>query len=112
MAKNKLSQLTSKEKIQEAIDNINRDRELTQQQLSSVLKLIEKDTSRYESLGSIVAKYLESLQRSNEQLVKCAAILAKKETGEIEETNMSIEELEAVYDETANVTNIVPMRTK
>lgn len=106
----KKDQLTSKEKIQQAIDNINKDREVTQQQLSSVLKLIEKDTSRYESLGTIVAKYLESLQRSNEQLVKCAAILAKKESGETEDTNMSIEELEAVYDETADATNILPMR--
>lgn len=108
----KTEQLTSKEKIQQAIENINRDRELTQQQLNSVLKLIEKDTSRYEALGTIVAKYLESLQRSNEQLVKCAAILAKKEAGEEEDTEVSIEELEAVYNETSGATNIVPKNFK
>ena len=35
------------------------------------------DETRHEKVGQIAAKYLETLQRSNEQLVKVAALIQK-----------------------------------
>ena len=39
-------------------------------------------TSRHKTVGPVAAKYMESVQRANEQLVKLTAILVKKESEE------------------------------
>mgnify|MGYP005825415531 CR=1 FL=1 len=65
--------------LQEAITNIRGDRAVTSKLLTDLVVDIQK--SKYEDthkqLGLIAAKYVETLQRSNEQLVKIAAILNK-----------------------------------
>ena len=64
--------------LQEAILNIRKDRKVTKDLLNDVVKILQKDETLHREVGSIAAKYVETLQRSNEQLVKIAALLQKK----------------------------------
>jgi len=74
------------EYIENAIQNIKDDRAVTSNLLTDVITEIKNArASSYDShkeLGQIAAKYVETLQRSNEQLVKIATLLQKKETRE------------------------------
>ena len=65
--------------INKAISNIEKDREVTQELLSDVMSYIGTDRSKHAEVGHVTAKYIESLQRSNEQLVKLVTLMAKKE---------------------------------
>ena len=67
--------------IKEAIKNIRDDRDITSTLLTKLFLEMNKtnDADIHKSLGFIAAKYVETLQRSNEQLVKLTSILAKKE---------------------------------
>ena len=64
--------------IDEAIKNIRSDRAITTALLLELMDYIKKDEGRKESVGTIAAKYVETLQRSNEQLVKISTLLQKK----------------------------------
>ena len=64
--------------IQEAIDNIRDDRDITSTLLTQVFAEISNGQETHIDLGLIAAKYVETLQRSNEQLVKLTSIMAKK----------------------------------
>ena len=66
--------------INEAIKNIRDDRDITSTLLTKIFTEINKanDSDSHKSLGFIAAKYVETLQRSNEQLVKLTSILSKK----------------------------------
>ena len=64
--------------INKVISNIEEDREVTQELLKDVMGYIGKDASNHASVGHVAAKYVESLQRSNEQLVKLVTLMAKK----------------------------------
>ena len=64
--------------LQDAQDNIKNDRALATKLLSEVMKHLAKDTANHQHAGPVAAKYLETLQRSNEQLVKIAALKQKK----------------------------------
>tara|TARA_Y100000592_G_scaffold100004_1_gene178176 strand:- start:518 stop:814 length:297 start_codon:yes stop_codon:yes gene_type:complete len=75
MAKKNLDQL-----INEALDNINSDRQETKELLSELKEYLEGSKERYSEVGTIAAKYVETLQRSNEQLVKLAALVHKKDS--------------------------------
>jgi|TARA_R110000765_G_scaffold264084_1_gene363688 hypothetical protein len=63
--------------IDEAIKNIRSDRAITMTLLIELMDYIKKDEDRRESVGTIAAKYVETLQRSNEQLVKISGLLQK-----------------------------------
>jgi hypothetical protein len=67
--------------IKEAIKNIRNDRDVTSALLSDLLLEINNagTTETHKDLGFIASKYVETLQRSNEQLVKLASILSKKQ---------------------------------
>ena len=41
---------------------------------------VKNDETKHQHSGPVAAKYLETLQRSNEQLVKLASLLTKKES--------------------------------
>ena len=56
--------------IEETIRNIRSDRAITTTLLLELMEYIKRDEDRKESVGAIAAKYVETLQRSNEQLVK------------------------------------------
>jgi hypothetical protein len=61
-----------------SIDNIREDRDKAKEFLEQLEEVvILNDTYSLKQLGLVAAKYLETLQRSNEQLVKVAALLQK-----------------------------------
>jgi hypothetical protein len=64
--------------IDEAIKNIRSDRAITTTLLMELMEYMKSDDERKEKVGVIAAKYVETLQRSNEQLVKVSALLQKK----------------------------------
>tara|TARA_Y100000114_G_scaffold146717_1_gene157715 strand:- start:20185 stop:20481 length:297 start_codon:yes stop_codon:yes gene_type:complete len=70
--------------IQEAINNIRDDRDITSTLLTQVFAEITNGQETHKDLGLIAAKYVETLQRSNEQLVKLTSIMAKKTDSGVE----------------------------
>ena len=64
--------------LEEAILNIREDRAVTKALLTDLLVLLKNDTEGHRNMGQVAAKYVETLQRSNEQLVKITALLQKK----------------------------------
>jgi len=69
--------------ILEAVKNIRNDRDITKRLLDDVIVYLSKDEQRHREVGITAAKYVETLQRSNEQLVKISTLLQKKETKDI-----------------------------
>ena len=65
--------------IEKATDNIETDRAATQTLLMNLMKYMQSGEDRHREFGMIAAKYLETLQRSNEQFVKLASLIQKKE---------------------------------
>jgi hypothetical protein len=65
--------------LEEAIGNIRKDREITKELLNDLIVYLSADESRHKDVGQIAAKYVETLQRSNEQLVKVVILLQKKQ---------------------------------
>ena len=74
------------EYINESLTNIRDDRAVTSTLLTELLIEMKKsgDLETHKQLGLIASKYVETLQRSNEQLVKITAILNKRQQGPIE----------------------------
>jgi len=87
---------TIDQQIENVISNIESDREVTLELLHDVMKYISTDSHKHAEVGHVTAKYIESLQRSNEQLVKMTAIMLKRETEDF--TSFSDEEKENLYD--------------
>ena len=64
--------------INKAIDNITEDRAAAKTLLMALMKHIHQSEERHQAVGLIAAKYLETLQRSNEQLVKLTSLVQKQ----------------------------------
>jgi|TARA_Y100000287_G_scaffold175933_1_gene166121 hypothetical protein len=64
--------------IEQAKNNISEDRAATKTLLMNLMKYMQTSDDRHREVGLVAAKYLETLQRSNEQLVKLAALVQKK----------------------------------
>ena len=86
--------------IDEAIKNIRSDRAITTTLLMELMDYMKKDDERKEKVGTVAAKYVETLQRSNEQLVKVSALIQKKTAGSDELSNKDKEELFDLIKET------------
>jgi Ni,Fe-hydrogenase I large subunit len=84
----------SQDYIDQVIKNINEDREITRDLLDDAIKYLAKDESRHRDIGIVMAKYVETLQRSNEQLVKIVNIMSKKETSQ----DLTMGEMENIYE--------------
>ena len=69
----------------EAITNIREDRAVTSNLLTDLVLEMKKnpDTETHKQFGLIASKYVETLQRSNEQLVKITSLLSKKQESEV-----------------------------
>jgi hypothetical protein len=65
--------------ITKALENIEKDREVTRDLLNDAINYLSKDESRHRDIGMTLAKYVEVLQRSNEQMVKVASLVQKEE---------------------------------
>ena len=70
------------EHLKEALDNIREDRKITRELLDDAIKFVAKDEARHQQIGMTLAKYVETLQRSNEQLVKVIGLMAKKDSAQ------------------------------
>lgn len=81
------------EYLKEAIDNIRNDREVTRELLDDAIKYVAKDEARHKEVGIILSKYVETLQRSNEQLVKIAGLMSKSEKND----GLSEGDMEDIY---------------
>ena len=65
--------------LERTIKNIESDRKITRELLDDVVRYLSKDEARHGEVGMIASKYVETLQRSNEQLVKVATLIHKKD---------------------------------
>lgn len=79
--------------IIEATENIRSDRATTQHLLVQLLK--EMQAGNHQELGLIAAKYVETLQRSNEQLVKVTALIQKNKKGD---QGLTLEDKQDLFD--------------
>ena len=91
--------------IDQATKNITDDRAATQSLLVNLMKFIQGSDDRHRELGLVAAKYLETLQRSNEQLVKLASLLQKGESRSDEITESDKEEIFNLIKEQEDVGN-------
>ena len=66
--------------ISQALKNINDDRQETEMLLAELKEYMSVSKERYADSGTTAAKFVETLQRSNEQLVKIATLVYKKES--------------------------------
>jgi len=80
--------------IEEVLENIRSDREVTRELLDDAMKYLAKDESRHRDIGITLSKYVETLQRSNEQLVKVASLVGKTESSD----SISQKEMEDIYN--------------
>tara|TARA_A100001391_G_C4988278_1_gene257330 strand:- start:325 stop:621 length:297 start_codon:yes stop_codon:yes gene_type:complete len=81
--------------IERANTNVLEDRAATKTLLMTIMKYMQLGDDRHKEVGLIAAKYLETLQRSNEQLVKLAALVQKSERGE---AGISEEDKQELFD--------------
>ena len=84
-----------KDFIERANKNIIDDRAATSSLLMTLMKYMKTGEDRHKEVGLIAAKYLETLQRSNEQLVKLAALIQK---GERSDQGISEEDKQELFD--------------
>ena len=82
--------------VEEAIKNIRDDRAITSALLTEVMAFIKKNEQNHKEVGPVAAKYVETLQRSNEQLVKIASLLQKKE--QVSREGLSSADREDIFD--------------
>ena len=66
--------------LNEAIENIHEDRKVTGDLLKDLMQHIAQGQVEHTRVGQTAAKYVETLQRSNEQLVKIVALLQKRDS--------------------------------
>ena len=79
----------------EAIKNIRDDRAVTSKLLIEVMNYIKGNEERHQQAGTVAAKYVETLQRSNEQLVKLVALQEKNKS---ESQTLSDKDKNEIFD--------------
>ena len=82
MSSKKRKGQTLEEFLDEAVSNIRADRAITATLLTDLVQEMKANGSSItvsQQCGLIASKYVETLQRSNEQLVKITALMQKKE---------------------------------
>ena len=70
--------------IDEALGNIRSDRKVAREFLNDIANQLVKDAEQIKYLSPVAAKHIETLQRSNEQLVKLISIRHKNHKEEFE----------------------------
>ena len=81
--------------IKEATINVREDRALAKSLLIDAMNDMKMSDASRKELGSIAAKYVENLQRSNEQMVKISALIQKQQGTAV---GLSEEDKEDLYD--------------
>lgn len=90
MSKNNLDDL-----LDEALDNIRSDRDLAKEFLNEITNVIASDATQNKYLSPVAAKHIETMQRSNEQLVK---IIGIKQKTTVESMELSEEDKDNLFD--------------
>ena len=81
------------EYVDEATTNIREDRAMAKSLLMDAINDMKLSDASRKDLGPIAAKYVENLQRSNEQLVRLTALLQKQKTQHVGLTEDDREQL-------------------
>jgi|TARA_B100000282_G_C31612771_1_gene435537 hypothetical protein len=81
--------------IDEALGNIRNDRKVAREFLNEVANEIVRDPGQNKYLSPVAAKHIETLQRSNEQLVKIIGITQKNQTSTF---SLSEEDKDSLFD--------------
>ena len=89
----------------ETISNIREDRKTTKKLLQDLVKTMSSSSEGdiHKQVGIVAAKYVETLQRSNEQLVKIVSLLQKKQNKDDGLTNKDKDELFDLIKEVKDV---------
>jgi len=70
--------------IDEALGNIRSDRKIAREFLNEIANQIASDAEQNKYLSPVAAKHIETLQRSNEQLVKLIGLRQKDQSTSFE----------------------------
>ena len=81
--------------IEETTVNIREDRAMAKSLLMDAVNDMKMSDAARKELGSIAAKYVENLQRSNEQMVKLAALIQKQKAQHL---GLSEDDKEQLFD--------------
>ena len=81
--------------INEALDNIRNDRKSAREFLNEIANQIASDSAQNKYLSPVAAKHIETLQRSNEQLVKIISLKLKENK---EESILSSQDKDSLFD--------------
>jgi hypothetical protein len=81
--------------IEETTTNIREDRAVAKSLLMDAMSDMKLSDSARREMGSIAAKYVENLQRSNEQMVKLAGLIQKQKSNQI---GLSADDKEQIFD--------------
>ncbi len=81
--------------IGEALDNIRDDRKLAREFLNEIANQIAADADNNRGLSPVAAKHIETMQRSNEQLVKIIGLKSKNQDQNFE---LSESDKSEIYD--------------
>lgn len=79
--------------ILKSIENIREDRAVTKTLLTNLMKYMVVSEDRHKEVGMIAAKYVETLQRSNEQLVKLTSLVQRQTSASNEMTDKEKDDL-------------------
>jgi hypothetical protein len=81
--------------IEEALGNIRNDRKLAREFLNEIANEIACDSEQNKYLSPVAAKHIETLQRSNEQLVK---LIGLRQKGTSKNTELSEADKNNLFD--------------
>ena len=81
--------------IDEALDNIRNDRKVAREFLNEIANQIAKDAEQNKYLSPVAAKHIETLQRSNEQLVK---LIGFRQKGQTQQVGLTEEDKNDLFD--------------
>tara|TARA_R110002020_G_C16307887_1_gene773584 strand:+ start:4378 stop:4686 length:309 start_codon:yes stop_codon:yes gene_type:complete len=87
--------LSLEEYVEETTTNIREDRAMAKTLLMEVMADMAASPTDRREMGPIAAKFVENLQRSNEQMVKLAAILQRQKTSSV---GLSSDDKEQLFD--------------
>ena len=90
-----MSKKSLEKQIDNALKNIGNDRAVTSSLLNDLMEYMKKSSSTHAEVGPVAAKYVETLQRSNEQLVKLVGIMNKNTKSE---AGLSMRDKEELFD--------------
>lgn len=87
--------ITLDDYIEETTTNIREDRAMAKSLLMDTINDMKLSDAARKEMGPIAAKYVENLQRSNEQLVKLTSLLQKQKS---EQLGLTADDKEHLFD--------------